>query len=1167
MITPLNALLEEFNKSASFKRISDVLVNKTGPVCVPFVPLNQAAFTIGALSEGVSIVAVPSERIAEDISASLKSLLGDENVLYFPLRETPMTNAYGSSKERARMRLTVLTRLLSKDATPLVIVAGVESLMQRLAPKDVLVSCIRKVSLGDEIEPRTLFASLMDAGYEVVDLVEGAGQAALRGDILDVFPLHTAKPYRIEFFGDEVDRIGIYDTDSQRTNEQVKSAYLTPATEAPQDAAAIGRALRAIGRSTDAVMAKGFDAQRIAWEEGRACPGAETLLPVLHPPASLLSYLPSASTIFALEPTRLYDAAVATHRLFLTEIENMLARGEGITEQSELYSDPDLLFEKLSTDKTVLISELLEERMPITARHTIEATPIKKAPVYQAQSGIAPLAKDISAWKKDGYRVLLFAGAQASRLHTDLLGEKEECALVKDFTRIPEGGECCIYETSLESGAVLSDEKLIVLAQSELFPGLAQKSKSRRRGKQKRDKLVYAELKKGDLIVHEVHGIGRFLGVEALTVDDNTRDYLLLEYASEDKLYIPTDQLDRVQKYIGAGGADDESMASMRLSKLGSREWQKQVGRAKSALKELAFDLSELYAKRSKEEGHAFAADSEWQKKLEDNFPHEETPDQLESITKIKEDMENTRPMDRLLCGDVGYGKTEVALRAAFKAVQDSKQVAVLVPTTILAAQHYQTFTKRYDGFPVNIALLSRFRTPKEQKAVREGLKDGQIDIVIGTHAILSDKVKFKDLGLLVVDEEQRFGVGHKEKIKALKTNIDVLTLTATPIPRTLHMSMVGIRDMSVIDTPPEERYPVQTFVMEYTDTLLADAINKELRRGGQSYIICNRVAEMGRIHAHVSSLLPKNARVAYAHGQMGERELENTMLAFLEAEIDVLICSTIVENGLDISNANTLFVLDADRMGLSQLYQLRGRVGRSTRLGYAYFTFKKDKTLSEIASKRLQALSEFTRFGAGFQIALRDLQIRGAGSLLGAKQHGHIADIGYEYYCKLMDDALKEAKGEEVLHKVDTVLDIPIDAHIPRDYIRSEVLRLEMYKRIALISDRDTFLDVRDELIDRYGAIPEPVNALMELAVIKSFASHAQVANLSVTDGSAKLVFSEEATLDGGKLLAVIYEFGARLLPGKEQTTLLYTKERADALAIAKNLPEFLSAIVGCVD
>lgn len=1139
-------LLQILRNLPEYNRLLE-LTGGDGPPCGPSaafgLPSPHRAHVFAALSQQTGGLLIAEDEQSAERHFALASSLSP-HIALLPPRELPLVHAYAAAGDRSKTRISTLMRLATGERVG--VIASAEALLQLLAPPEVLKKAVHPLQLGDVFPTRALFASLCEAGYEPVELVEGSGQASLRGDILDVFPPHAPQPYRIEFFDDEVDRISIYDPQTQRSLERAERILLPPATEAPQNKAAIARALSAIQ------SAKGFDAQRLAFEEGRACPGAEILLPVLYESIhTLFDYLPEDTPLLIEEPHRVEQNAVAAERLFHASIEAMLQRGEGIAAQVNLQMRASLLFRLLNTPRTILLQAMARPFAPIHIKESVQFD-ARPAPRYTGE--VLELARDIAAIRHTGGMVLLYAGTHAERLGQQLLDEGLETGRAETLTRMPVQGEVLLLDASLSQGLFYPTLQLTLLSETELF-GFTRRTERKRRSDKPR--LVFSELKPGDYIVHEAHGIGRFAGVEALTVQEHTRDYLLMEYASGDKLYIPTDQLDRVQKYIGG----DETP---KLSKLGGSEWQRQVSRARTAVKELAFDLAKLYAERQNASGFAFAADTQWQQQLEERFPYQETPDQLRSAQEIKRDMESPRVMDRLLLGDVGYGKTEVALRAAFKAVQDSKQVAILVPTTILAQQHYNTLSTRFSGFPVRVALLSRFKTAQEQKEIKHLMAEGQIDVIIGTHALLGKDVKFKDLGLLIVDEEQRFGVGHKEQIKTLKANVDVLTLSATPIPRTLHMSMAGIRDMSIMDTPPEDRYPVQTYVLEYSDTLLRDALLKELNRGGQCYVVYNQVRRLEQFSQHIRGLLPE-AAVTYAHGQMPELQLEKTMLDFMEGRYDILLCSTIIENGLDIGNVNTLFVLDADKMGLSQLYQLRGRVGRTARLGYAYFTFARDKVLTEVAHKRLQALTEFAQFGAGREIALRDLEIRGAGSLLGAQQHGHIADIGYEYYCKLMSSAVREEQGNGEPHlEVETVLDIPLDAYIPKSYIKNEVQRLSMYKRIAFIEDGAGMMDVQEELEDRYGDIPDATQNLMDISLLKALCGQAQITSLSISEGQAKLLFHAQAQLDGAKLLEAAAAFSLQLLPG-ETVSLLYKKPLADAHEMLLALFPLLEMMAGC--
>ena len=717
-------------------------------------------------------------------------------------------------------------------------------------------------------------------------------------------------------------------------------------------------------------------------------------------------------------------------------------------------------------------------------------------------------------------------------------------------------GELIIVRESLPRGFEYPELHVAAITEYELF-GAAKRPAPKRA---KKHQLAFSELNVGDLIVHEVHGIGRFAGVETIEADGRVRDYIRLIYRDGNSLCLPTDQLDRVQRYVGTGEEPPK------LSKIGSSEWQKTVSRAREGVKKLAFDLAKLYGERASRKGFSFSPDTPWQTMMESDFPYEETPDQLTCIEEIKRDMESPRVMDRLLCGDVGYGKTEVALRAVFKAVMDSKQVIFLVPTTILAQQHYNTAVSRFAGFPVRVRMLSRFTPKKEVRRTLDELESGEADVVIGTHRLLGKDVKFKDPGLFVIDEEHRFGVGHKEQIKELKKELDVLTLSATPIPRTLHMSMTGIRDMSVIETPPEHRYPVRTFVMEYSESMVREAVLKEMGRGGQVFFVYNRVQDMERFAGKLKSFMPE-VRIAFAHGQMPERTLERTMIEFIEHKYDLLLCSTIIESGLDINNVNTIIIYDADKLGLAQLYQLRGRVGRGTRLAYAYLMTKSGAVLTEVAAKRLKAIGEFTQFGSGFKIAMRDLEIRGAGNILGPEQHGFMSQVGYEMYLRLIDQAVKEARGEEQREQVHCVVNIPLDANIPPKYIGRTEERMSMYRRIASIKSKGDMQDVQDELIDRYGDIPEMVQNLLDISVIKGSAEMAYITNLSVNEGEVKFAFDSGAPIDPSKVLNLAKRIkGARFFMA-ETPVLQIIQRNATIPNIMRSLLQIIHALADCID
>lgn len=1140
----MQELLSAIRRDAAFRQLENALDSGSGTAAVFGLPEAHRTAVAAALARNRSVLWVASTEVEAIKLHGLLRAYAPDALLFLP-RALPLVHLQAASPERRAQRLAVLSRLaLGADV---LVVTCAEALMERLAPPDAFLQQLFTVAVGEEHDPRVLLQQLVAAGYERCEQLEGAGQCAMRGDILDVYPPQAPHPYRIEFFGDEIDQIRVFDPLTQRSIEQQARAILPPAYETPQTAEAMERALRLLQKTN------GFDLQIDAWEQGRPCEGADMLVPLLYTePATLLDYCRNAPYLLLSEPQRILDEAKAAELVFAETVAATLERGEGHRLQGQLLCSAERLEGRLDTPYTAAFYALFRTHPGWNHRARIRFT-AETAPQYLSDFG--RLTEELIAMRAHRQAVLLYAGEGRERLAEHFSAVDLPFAQADALVRPPQAGEILLLSESLPQGFVLPELHLVVLTAFELF-GKRPSAKARK----KSNALREADLVPGDLVVHEVHGIGKFLGVEQLTVQGHTRDYLLFAYRGEDRLYIPTDQLDRVQKYIGA---DEEHPPQ--LSKLGGNDWQNRVARAKAGAKKLAVDLARLYAERTDGRGFAFSRDNAWQTRMEEAFPYEETPDQAAAIADVKRDMESPRPMDRLLCGDVGYGKTEVAMRAAFKAVQDSKQVAFLVPTTILAQQHFATVSARLAEFPVRVACLSRFQSPKEAASIKQRLKSGEIDIVIGTHALLAKSVVFRDLGLLIIDEEHRFGVNHKEQIKALKGDVDVLTLTATPIPRTLNLSMTGIRDISTMETPPENRFPVQTFVMEYNDALIASVLMRELSRGGQAFVVSNRVASMSATAAHFRTLLP-DARIEYAHGQMAEAELEAVMLRFLAHEIDVLVCSTIIESGVDIPNANTLVVLEADKLGLAQLYQLRGRVGRSSRMAYAYLTVPASQQISEVAQKRLLAIREFTQFGAGFRLAMRDLEIRGAGSLLGAEQHGHIADVGYEYYCKLIRQAVAEAKGETAENPIETSVDAPVDAFVPKSFLPSELHRLAMYRRIAEIGDGDSFTDLLDEFNDRYGDLPEPVMNLMQLSLIRAYARTAGFSDVIVRDGGVKLRYDAHAQPDGMRLLAVLSEEPGARLVGGETTTIEWKQRGANVAQYVKILPQFLYRLMHCV-
>ena len=1128
-----NPLIQILDRHPEYTRLRDAMVNGEGPAGVFGLGESHKGHIAAALSTGRAVLLVaPNEVAAVKLHDDIACY--DIPCAHFPTREIPLSGKGFAARDSIEERRVAVLSALAAGKT-MTVVTCIQALMQRTVAPEIIKNSLHSYEAGQTIEPRDMVSELVMAGYERVDVCEAPGQVCLRGGYVDVYPIAAENPVRIEFFGDEIDTLRIYDPLTQRSVDNVDHIDVPPATEMPITDEARARALKLLKKRKAEELAS-------ALEEGGRPDNSVALLPVFYPgETTLFDYIDKDWIIL----------------IDLEGVSSLMQAGEIEPEQANLTVSPLETIKRMDTRRTAMMFALTRSYGLIGQRciFRFDTRPVSR---YVGREEL--LAEDIEAWKKSHTSVLIYAGTHAKRLQDRLLDSNHIVPIKEKLDRDIVPGEVLIIEQQLNHGFEYPELSLAVVTENELY-GAENRRPADNKKKRRKPQLVFSELNVGDLVVHELHGIGRFVGVETLTVGGVQKDYLHLVYSGGDKLYIPTDQLDRVQKYIGGG----EDAGAQRLSKLGSGEWQKTVSRTRDSVKKLAFDLVRLYGERQKRKGFKFSPDTPWQRKLEDSFPYEPTPDQLTSIQEIKADMESDKVMDRLLCGDVGYGKTEVALRAAFKAVMDGKQCAMLVPTTILAQQHYNTIAARFDGFPVKVELLSRFKTPKEEEKIIEGLQSGSVDMVVGTHKLLSKSVKFKDLGLLIIDEEQRFGVGHKEQIKNIRQSVDVLTLSATPIPRTLHMSMTGIRDMSVIETPPSQRYPVQTYVMEYSDSVIREAILKEIGRGGQVYFVYNNVRNMEQFAGRLRELVPE-ARVCFANGQMNERVLEKTMLEFMDHRYDVLLCSTIIESGLDMQNVNTIIIYDADTMGLSQLYQLRGRVGRGVRLGYAYLTYRPNKAMSETAEKRLIAIRELTQFGSGFKIALRDLEIRGAGNLLGPEQHGHMEAIGYDLYCKIVDSAVREAKGEELPKDIDTVVDIHISANLPKRYIPRETERRSMYKRIAFIAAQADVYDVQDELIDRYGDIPEEVQNLIFIALIKAEAQRAYIQRLMVRDGEVRIVFDPEAPMDGAKLFAAANNIaGAAMLP-EEVPTIVIRRPKSDVKKLCSELTQIVYMMSDCI-
>ena len=1097
----MKALFTPFTEWKEFEEIQKNIENGRTPVQITGCMDSQKCHLMAGLGEGYryKVILAENERKAKEIYEDYK--LYDRNVLFYPAKDAIFYQADVRGNAIVRQRLQVLRCLMERK--PVCVVTTMDGGMDKLLPLKRWASCIRTLSLEDEVDVNQFKQDLVHMGYEHVTQVDASGQFAVRGGIVDVYPLTEETPYRIELWGDEVDNIRSFDAESQRTIEQVDSLCIYPATEVvfTEDEMRMGifRMRQEMEQQVEKLRAdfKTEEAHRLRTTVEEyienlgiygANAGMESVMDFFfEEKESLFDYFPEEETLFLVdEPVHVEERAGAVALEFRESMSHRLEKGYLLPTQTDVIYPYEELVGKLAGKRTVLLSMMDYKAKGWGVK---EKADLMVTTVSSYQHNFEMLVKDLTNWKNKGYRVILFSGSvsRAKRLSEDLRGYDLPCYFNDDWDRELKSGEIMVAHGNLHRGFTYPLLQFAMVSESDIFGEKHVRKKKKKTHYEGKSIQNFTELSVGDYVIHENHGIGIYQGIEKIEVDRVAKDYVKLAYADGGNLYVPATGLEVLQKFSSGDGKKPK------LNKLNSVEWKRTKKKVQSSVRQVAKELVELYAKRQAQSGYQFEKDTVWQREFEEMFPYEETEDQLAAIEATKRDMESSKIMDRLICGDVGFGKTEVAIRAAFKAVNDGKQVAFLVPTTILAQQHYNTFVQRMKEFPVKIGMLSRFRTPAQQKKDIEALKKGQLDIVIGTHRLLSKDVSYKNLGLLIVDEEQRFGVTHKEKIKMLKENVDVLTLSATPIPRTLHMSLIGIRDMSVLEEPPVDRMPIQTFIVEQNDEIVREAINRELARDGQVFYVYNRVQHIPEIASHIAELVP-HANVGYAHGQMSARELEKIMYQFINGELDVLVSTTIVETGLDISNVNTMLVHDADQLGLSQLYQLRGRVGRSNRTAYAFLMYRRNKVLKEVAEKRLQAMREFTELGSGFKIAMTDLEIRGAGSLLGEQQHGHMEAIGYDLYCKMLNEAVRECKGETVEETFETSVDVNVDAYIPASYMKSEFQKLEMYKRIADIENEEEWQDMQDELQDRFGDIPKAVQNLLDIVLLKAMARRVYV-------------------------------------------------------------------------
>lgn len=1120
----------------------------------------------------------------------------EPNTWLYPARDLLFYSSDIHGNLLTRQRMQVFKHLLEDEGG--VVVTTVDGLMDHLLPLSRIKESCLNIMVGQTLDMEEIKHLLTGMGYERMGQVDGMGQFSVRGGILDVFPLTEEVPVRIELWGDEVDSIRSFDAESQRSIQQMDEVTIYPAAELiltkkdieegilcleadekkqekafrdqkkPEEAQRIRRAVGELVES----LKEGFDVQTLDAYIRYFCRDTVSFLDYMKEVGAKVTLVSSGAAgkasekkqasglaLILDEPQRMKEKAETVETEFRESMSHRLEQGYILPGQADLLFASKTVLADCHTPHSIFMTGL-DQRLPGMTPKAKYSLTGKNLNSYQNSFEI--LIKDLTRWKKDGYRVVLLSASRtrASRLAGDLREYDLRAFCPEDAGRPVAPGEIMVTYGKLHKGFEYPLIKFVVITEGDMF-GVEKRKKKRKKYNYEGKKISsFSELSVGDYVVHESHGLGIYKGIEKIEQDHVIKDYIKVEYGDGGNLYLPATRLEGIQKYAGADAKVPK------LNKLGGTEWTKTKTKVRTAVREIAKELVELYAARQDAEGFQYGPDTVWQKEFEEMFPYDETDDQLTAIDDTKRDMESKKIMDRLICGDVGYGKTEIALRAAFKAVQEEKQVVYLVPTTILAQQIYNTFVQRMKDFPVRVDMMSRFRTPGEMKKTVEGLKKGYVDIIVGTHRVLSKDVQFKNLGLLIVDEEQRFGVTHKEKIKQMKQNVDVLTLTATPIPRTLHMSLIGIRDMSVLEEPPVDRVPIQTYVMEYNDEMIREAIHRELGRGGQVYYVYNRVNNIDEVANHVASLVP-DANVAFAHGQMNEHQLEKIMLDFINGDIDVLVSTTIIETGLDIPNANTMIIQDADRLGLSQLYQIRGRIGRSNRTSYAFLMYKRDKMLKEDAEKRLQAIREFTELGSGIKIAMRDLEIRGAGNILGAEQHGHMEAVGYDLYCKMLNEAVIALKGgQEEEETFETVVDCDIDAFIPDGYIKNEYLKLDVYKRISAIETDDEYMDMQDELIDRFGDIPKSVDNLLRVAELKAMAHRAYVTEVDINTQEIRIELYPKAKLDVTGIPALIagYKTALRFAQG-EKPVLFYQdkgKKHKDCEPMMEKAKELLGKI-----
>ena len=1151
----MNSLVKVVPNVKKYKTYLEDVKNKINPMMISGLTDSgkvHLAYSTCFYAERPICIVTYNELQAKKIIKDLAYF--EDNIEYFPKKEILAYDYLTESKDSLFERIEVLNNIINKKAR--IVVTTIEAVMQPMIAKETLYKNLLKLKVGQEINLDKLKETLINLGYERYDVIEGKGQFSIRGGIVDI-AVNSKSGVRIELWGDEIDSIRKFNILTQRSTDMIEETSIYPAFE------------YVLENSIDQVCKKIEESKYAGVLNDIAEEDIEQIKS-----GDYISKIDKYFTFFYNKQESILDYLDKDCIIFLDEISKIKARSENIIKDNETILKglvekrkiPIQILEQ-TVDYIKIIDKTKEKQTIYLENKEIGFTDVQS--MHAKRNGYSFSYREVNffrssmdllfeelqkANKKSKQTVVLCGNYDNAKRLSKLLEEKNiKYTLDENLTTQIVPGVTVLTSGTISTGFESYDLNLLVISASELFVSREKKRTRLSQSFKEGETVIFSDLKIGDYVVHKTHGIGEYIGVNTIKADGVTKDYIKVKYKDNDILYVPISSLDNIRKYIGA------EKGAPKINRLGSKDWEKTKARVKNNLREVARELIELYAKRQHSKGYSFSKDTIWQKEFEDSFPYVETDDQLRCIEEVKKDMEAEKPMDRLLCGDVGYGKTEVAIRAAFKACMDQKQVAYLVPTTVLAQQQYESFKERMEKFPIRVDVLNRFRTPKEQKQILEKLEKGELDVVIGTHRILSKDVKFKNLGFLIIDEEHRFGVKDKEKIKEIKTNVDVLTMTATPIPRTLHMSILGIRDMSVIYEPPQNRKPVQTYVLEYDDEIVREAITKELEHDGQVFYLFNNVEGIEAKANKIQALVPE-AKLGVAHGQMSGRELEEIMQDFIDKKINVLVCTTILESGIDIPNANSIIVENADRLGLAQLYQIRGRVGRSEKQGYAYIMYKKDKLLSEVADKRLKAIKEFTEFGSGFKIAMRDLEIRGAGSILGEMQHGHMEQVGYDMYCKLLDQVVKEMKGIQVEEEIDVQLDLDVSSYIPDEFIEDSNQKIEIYQEIALCKNEDEIKDITDSIIDRYGNMPKEIEKLLDIARIRNACRAKNI--IKVAQKSDKVIFYfDEKTFDFSVVDKLLKKYGMRIKfsPAKNPYVTYKLKNINDIL---KEIKEFLQDV-----